>query len=183
MTSTSILNRYASAFADVVTAPASFLAPADALYQLRAFDDLVRSSSDLKIALESPAVPIGRKRAVIDRFVGLLKLSRVVRNFLLVLCDHRRLGSLHELIENLDIEFDRRLGFIRAEVSAATQMDAPQLEVLAKQLARVTGKQIRMKFQVDPGLIGGVVARVGAKVYDGSVRGRLDGLSKQLSVY
>jgi F-type H+-transporting ATPase subunit delta len=183
MTSSSILHRYASAFADVVTAPASFFAPQDAMYQLRSFDDIVRSSPDLAIALESPAIPIGRKRAVIQRFVDLLKLSRVVRNFLFVLCDHRRLGSLHELIEALDIEFDDRLGFIRAEVSAASQLDPSQLDALTHKLARVTGKQIRLNFQVDPSLMGGVVARVGAKVYDGSVRGRLDGLSKQLSVY
>jgi F-type H+-transporting ATPase subunit delta len=183
MTSTAITDRYASALADVVTSPSSAVSPQDALQQLRAFDDVSRESYELRTALESPAVPHSRKRAVIARFVEPVGLSPIVRNFLFVLSDKGRLALLHEIVDSFDRQLDQRLGFIRAEVTAATELPAEQLEALTQKLAAISGKQIRMRFQVDPALIGGVVARMGATVYDGSVRGRLDQLSKKLSVY
>ena len=182
MTSSAIVQRYASALADVVTSPAASVSPHDALTQLRAFDALAQESHELRTALESPAVSPSRKRAVVGRLVQDLGLSVVIRNFLFVLSDHRRLASLHEIVESFDIQLDERLGFIRAEVSAAQELDHSQLDALSAKLGKLTGKQIRMKFKVDPSLIGGVVARVGSTVYDGSVRGRLDSLSKHLSV-
>lgn len=182
MTSSSLVDRYASALADVVTSPASPIQPADALAQLRAFDDLVESSPEMRIALDSPAVSPARKRGVIGNFCQRLNISGPVRNFLYLLSDKRRFTALHEIVEALDLQLDARLGFARAEVSAAQELDPAQIESLSQRLAQLTGKQIRMKFKVDPSLIGGVVARVGSTVYDGSVRGRLDGLSRQLFI-
>jgi F-type H+-transporting ATPase subunit delta len=182
MTSSAIVDRYASALADVVTSATSSVSPHDALQQLRAFDDLSRESHELRTALESPAVPHSRKRAVIGRFVKLLGLSGIVRNFLFVLSDKRRLSALHEIIDSLDVQLDERLGFIRADISAAAELSQPQLDELTGKLAAISGKKIRMRFHVDPTLIGGVVARMGATVYDGSVRGRFENLSKKLAV-
>jgi F-type H+-transporting ATPase subunit delta len=85
-------------------------------------------------------------------------------------------------VEALDVQLDARLGFVRAEVRSAEELDAAQVDALTHKLADITGKQIRMKLQKDPSLIGGVVARVGSTVYDGSVRGRLDGLARKLAV-
>jgi F-type H+-transporting ATPase subunit delta len=183
MTSSAIVDRYASALADVVTSPSSSIQPHDALQQLRAFDDLARRSHELQLALASPSVSHARKRAVIGRLVALLGLSPIVRNFLYVLSDKRRLAALHEIVDSFDKQLDERLGFIRAEVSAAQSLDPAQLDGLTRKLAAISGKQIRLRFEIDPNLIGGVVARMGATVYDGSVRGRLETLSKKLSVY
>ncbi len=166
-----------------MTSPTSPIDPQEALRQLRQFDSLALESRELRTALASPAVPHSRKRAVIARLVQALSLAPVVRNFLFVLSDKRRLADLHWIVDSFDLQLDERLGFIRADVSAAAELDAPQLEQLTQKLAAISGKKIRMRFHVDPALIGGVVARMGATVYDGSVRGRLDKLSKQLSVY
>jgi F-type H+-transporting ATPase subunit delta len=182
MTSSAIVDRYASALADIVTSPKSTVSPHDALQQLRAFDDLSRESYELRTALESPAVSHVRKRAVLTRFVQVLGLSQTVRNFLFVLSDKRRLSALHEIVDSFDVQLDERLGFIRADVSAAAELTQPQLDVLTQKLATISGKQVRMRFKVDPALIGGVVARIGATVYDGSVRGQLENLSKRLAV-
>jgi F-type H+-transporting ATPase subunit delta len=182
MTSSAIVDRYASALADIVTSPNSTVSPHDALQQLRAFDDTSRESYELRTALESPAVSHARKRAVIARFVQVLGLSQTVRNFLFVLSDKRRLSALHEIVDSFDVQLDERLGFIRADVSAAAELTQSQLDVLTRKLAAISGKQVRMRFKVDPSLIGGVVARMGATVYDGSVRGQLDTLSKRLAV-
>jgi F-type H+-transporting ATPase subunit delta len=76
---------------------------------------------------------------------------------------------------------DERLGFARAEVSSPRELTETQRGAINAQLEHVTGKRIRMRFAVDPGLIGGVVARIGSTVYDGSVRGQLLTLGQRLT--
>lgn len=167
---------------DVIASAKTPSDPREVQKMLHAFGDLLRESADLRNALESPAVSLSRKRAVIDRFASQLALPRMVRNFLMILSDKRRMGALNEIIEAFDILLDERLGFVRADVRSAHEVDAAQRTAIAERLSRVTGKQVRTHFTVDPELIGGVVARVGSKVYDGSVRGQLAQLAKRFTV-
>ncbi len=166
---------------DVVTAPNSKVDPATAVRDLRSFEGTVNGSSELRNALASPAVSLSRKRAVIERLVSALQLSRVIRNFLFVLSDHRRADALTEMSRVFEMLLDERLGVIRADISAARELSDAERATLAEKLAQVTGKKMRMHFSVDPDLIGGVVARVGSNVYDGSVRGQLTTLGRRLA--
>ncbi|MBZ5620491.1 MAG: ATP synthase F1 subunit delta [Acidobacteriia bacterium] len=180
MTLSAVASRYANALADVVTAGGSALRPQDAVAQLRAFEAVLRSSPELQNALITPAVPVGRKRAVVGRLVDLLKLSPIARNFLFILIDRRRIASLAEIIQSFEEIVDERLGFARAEVASARELTEPQRIALNAQLEKLTGKRIRMRFAVDEALIGGVVARIGSTVYDGSLRGQLASLEHRL---
>jgi F-type H+-transporting ATPase subunit delta len=181
MTLSAVATRYAHALADVVTAGGSPLRAEDAVAQLRSFESALRSSPALANALATPAVPASRKRAVVGRIAGVLELSGIARNFLFVLVDHRRIASLSEIIHSFELVVDERLGFARAEVSAASELAEGQRTALRTELERLTGKRIRARFAVDGALIGGVVARIGSTVYDGSVRGQLDSLERRLS--
>ena len=181
MTSPTIVNRYANALADVVIAPNSEVAPADALAQLRSFYDSTGSVHELQAVLASPAVSRERKRTVLRTIAGTLGLSRTVVNFLLVLSDHRRWSALHEVIEALDAVLDNHLGFEKAQVKSAYELSDQQRETLTQQLARIAGRKVRLSLSVDPALIGGVTARVGSTVYDGSVRGHLAKMSQDLA--
>jgi F-type H+-transporting ATPase subunit delta len=180
MTLSAVATRYANALADVVTAGGSPLSPRDAVTELRAFAAALGASPELQNALETPAVPVTRKRAVVGRIAEILKLSRISRNFLYVLIDHRRIAALSGIIDSFELIVDERLGFARAEVSAAREMAEPQRAALTSVLERLTGRRIRMRFTVDERLIGGVVARIGSTVYDGSVRGQLASLGRRL---
>ena len=119
---------------------------------------------------------------MVGRIGDLLKLSRITRNFLFVLVDHRRIASLADIIQTLEVILDERLGFARAEVASARELTEPQRTALNAQLERLTGKRLRMRFRVDESLIGGVVARIGSTVYDGSLRGQLASLEGRLRV-
>lgn len=176
-----IASRYARAFADVVMAPESQLKPAEAAAQLRAIEAVMQQSRTLRHALSSPAVRAAQKRAVVGRFADELGFSRLTRNFMFVLIDHHRIGLLSEVREAFEAEIDLRLGFVRAEVRAAQALDAQQTEAIEAGLTKMTGKQVRAQFQVDASLIGGVVARIGSIVYDGSIRGQLDNLRRQIA--
>jgi len=180
MTLSAVAQRYADALADVVTGSPSPLRPQEAVAQLRAFDSALQSSHELREALHTPAVPPSRKKAVVGRIAAVLDLAPIVRNFLFVLVDHRRIPSLPEIIHSFELILDERLGFARAEVAGASELSEAQRASLTAVLERLTGKRIRMRFAVDPLLIGGVVARIGSTVYDGSVRGQLQSLERRL---
>lgn len=166
---------------DVVLSPGSDVQPADALAQLKAFEAAVRESPDLRNVLASPAVSAQRKRAVIRRLADRTGASRIVRNFLLVLSDHRRAGALSQVIDAFDVLLDERLGYVRAEIRSAFELTPEQRDELAKRLGRIAGSKVRLKYEIDPDLIGGVTAQIGSTVYDGSVRGQLADLRARLS--
>lgn len=180
MTLSAVAARYAHALADVITAPGSTLAPPKALEELRAFEAVLAESRPLHEALATPAVPGSRKRAVVGRISDLLGISRIVRNFLYVLVDHRRVGLLSQIIQMLDVTLDERLGFARAEIAAPMELSEPQRTAISAKLQQLTGRRIRARYAVDRALVGGVVARIGSTVYDGSVRGRLENLGRRL---
>ena len=173
MTSATVVNRYAHALADVVIAPQSPIAPADAIAQLRTFHAPPALLLSSRLSLASPAVPRARKRAVIRSIAAALGLQQIIINFLLVLSDHGRWAALGEVIAALDTVIDNHLGFERAEVRSAYELTDQQREELSRELARIAGRKIRLHVAVDPQLIGGVTAHVGSTVYDGSVRGSL----------
>src|SRR5690242_561707 len=117
MTLSALENRYANALADVVTSAGAATRPETAVAELRAFEGVLAGSPQLGNALTSPAVPPARKRAVVGRIADLLQLSRISRNFLFVLIDHRRIAMLPETVHALELIVDERLGFARAEVT------------------------------------------------------------------
>jgi len=181
MTHSALASRYAGALVDVATGPQSVVDPHALLRELRGFEEILHGSAELRNALTSPAVPPARKRAVVGKICDRLGVSRIARNFLFVLTDHRRIEMLAEALEAFDLLLDERLGFIRAEVSSAQELDQPHRDAVARELELLTGKKVRMRFAVDGSLLGGLVARIGSTVYDGSVRGQLQALGKRLA--
>jgi F-type H+-transporting ATPase subunit delta len=181
MTRSALASRYASALVDVATGPKSAVDPHQVLSELRSFEDVFAGSVELRNALTSPSVSPARKRAVVGRIGENLGVSRIARNFLFVLTDHRRIATLGEVLEAFDLLLDERLGFTRAEISSARELNQPQRDAVSHELERLTGKKMRMRFAVNGELLGGLVARLGSTVYDGSVRGQLQALGKRLA--
>jgi F-type H+-transporting ATPase subunit delta len=176
-----LASRYASALVDAVLDPANGTRAEDALSQLRSFAGLIEESHDLKNVLLSPAVPAARKRAVVEQLAGMTGLSRLVRNFLFVLVDRRRLPLLREASDAFETILDERLGIVRADVRSASPLTHEQEQALARELARLTGKNVRIDYRVDASLLGGVTAKIGSTVYDGSVRAQLEALRHRLA--
>ena len=181
MIAAAVATRYAQALADVVTAAGPAVRAQDVLAELRAFEGTLRSSADLYNALTSPAIPVSRKKAVVARIADDLQMSRITRNFLFVLIDHRRVPALAEIVQTFEVVLDERMGFERAEVASPRELNNEQRASLNATLERLTGKRIRTRFTIDESLIGGVVARIGSTVYDGSVRGQLRSLERRLA--
>ncbi len=181
MTLSAVAFRYAGALADLATGPAARVAPEKVTGDLRLFEEALESSADLRNALATPSVATQRKKAVVGRIAEQLGLSAITRNFLFVLIDHRRIPLLREIVEMFETQVDERLGFARARVASARELDQRQKDALKTELESITGKKVRLQFSVDESLIGGVVARIGSTVYDGSLRGQLAALGKRLT--
>jgi F-type H+-transporting ATPase subunit delta len=165
---------------DVVLAPASQAPPDRVRQDLRSFEEALAASTELSIALASPAVTRSRKRAVIGRLTQSLGISGVAKNFLLVLIDHRRTAELSGIIAAFERMVDERLGKLQVEVASARELKEQQQTALIRQLETMTGKKVLLNLKIDGDLVGGVVVRLGSTVYDGSVRGHLEALGRQL---
>lgn len=173
-----VVNTYARAFADVVTD--ARLDAARTLAEAQQIAGLVRDNKGLRDVWENPSIPAEQKRAVLDGIVQRLGIARPVRNFVAVLIDKGRIRLVSEIVAQFAQELNQRLGFADAEVISARELGASERTALEADLARVTGKRIRARYQQDGSILGGAIARVGSTVYDGSVKGQLERIRKQL---
>lgn len=128
--------------------------------------------------LQNPEISFEQKQKVIS--AGLLGMDSLRVNFLSLLVRKRRT----DLIENIIAEFERLVndqqGIAIADVTTAVPMDDTMTDLIAQKLSGLVGKKVMVRAAVDPEIIGGVVARIGDKLIDGSVVGRLAALRERL---
>jgi F-type H+-transporting ATPase subunit delta len=170
--------QYANALADIALAQG---AAEPALKQLNEFGAAYAQSTELRTFLASPAVDSEVKHAVIEKLIARLGASKIIRNFLFLIIDHRRTQLLPEIVATFQQVVRQRQGIAEAEISSAVELSAAQKTALAKTLARLTGKEIETKYSLDPTLLGGAVVRIGDTIYDGSLRSRLNELRARLA--
>jgi F-type H+-transporting ATPase subunit delta len=172
---------YAAALANSVFAANSGLSPEDAITQLRAAESVLSGSKQLEHVLLSPGVSKLRRKAVMEKLAGEMGLNRLVRNFLLVVVSHRRIHELPAMRQSFEAAVDERLGFVPAEIASAQELSGEQKQEIERTLAVKLGKSIRANYQTDPTLIGGIRARVAAREYDASVKGKLESMRRRLA--
>jgi F-type H+-transporting ATPase subunit delta len=135
----------------------------------------------LRNVLGNPGVTGAERRAVLEAVLGRLNQHAHTRNFLRLLMDNGRFGLLPEIRQVYQSMADELANRVRATVRSARPLDAATAQRVSQSLNAATGKQVRIDFQVDATLIGGLVARVGDKVFDASVRARLASMQKALT--
>ncbi len=165
---------------------------ADAAYEVAVRDDTVETwRSELDTAgavvedpevarvLANPAVPLDHREGLVESIIGPI-VSRPVLNLIRLML---RNGKIEQL-PRVSAEF-RRLdnaakGIIPATATTASPLSKDEVRALVARLEQMTGAQVELDLQVDPSLLGGLVVRVGDRMIDGSVRGRLERLRNQL---
>jgi len=175
----SVFSRYARAFADVVIDRK--LDPRKVEDELATLVEVVESVPQLRTVWESPSVDGGQKHAVLDRIIARIGGSRMLRNFIAVLIDHRRVAALPEIARQFELELNERLGLADAEVTSARELSEAEKHALEVRVGQVTGKKIRARYITDSKVLGGAVVKVGSTIYDGSIRGQLEKLKEALS--
>lgn len=173
-----IARRYAAALADVVTARGE---AREVQEELSAWESMTRDNPDLLEVFRNPTIPYEQKRNVLGTLIARTRVRPTTTNFLQVLLRNQRLPDLQEINRRLARELDERSGVVVAQVTTANPVPPTLQENLRARLSELTGQRVRLQFGVDEGLIGGVVARIGSTVYDGSVRTQLQQMRQSLA--
>lgn len=178
MSSQSVSRRYGIALADVLSGSGQERAIQD---ELISWQRMISSNPELREAFANPTVPYEQKRAVLNELIAKTKVNLMTANFLQILLKNQRLTALSEINNRLATVIDDRAGAVAAHVTTANPVNEETKRILSEKLSGFTGKSVRLTFDVDDSLIGGVVTRVGSTVYDGSIKTQLDQMEKTLA--
>jgi F-type H+-transporting ATPase subunit delta len=167
---------YATALVEVARAEGSLPQVENELFSFaRSFE----ASDELREALTDAALPAERKVAVIEHLLG-AKASPITTGLVTFVVSAGRARDLPAIIDRVVERAAAERKHVVAEVVSAVELDATRREKLARALSQNLGLDVEVKVIVDPSVIGGVSARVGDTVIDGTVRHRLDQLKEGL---
>jgi F-type H+-transporting ATPase subunit delta len=144
-------------------------------------DQAASIASDDRVAriLANPALPLEARREMAGKIFGKV-VSPPVLNLITLMIRRGRIHGLPRLAAEFRRLDNARQGITLATATSAAPLTKGEVEALTKRMEQFTGGRIELEVQVDPSLLGGVVVRLGDRLIDGSVRGRLERLRNQL---
>lgn len=178
MTNRTAATRYARALLDV--AQREHADPTVIEGQLASLATLFNEHEGLRKSLLNPAVPKPRKRAVVAEIIGKVGVLPIVSKTLLLMADNDRLALIPDVAEAVSQRLLEVKNIVRAEVTTASALPAERLADIQRSLATATGCTVDVTAKVDPSIVGGMIARVGSTVFDGSVVNHLQRLRQRL---
>jgi len=149
--------------------------------ELDTFTALFQGAEQLKEVLSNPAFSIPRRQAIIKEIGEKIRLSPITVNFLHLLVDKNRIRYLLDIASLYRELADEAAGRARVHLITAHELSKKKFTELTAGLQDLVGKQVIMEVETDSSLIGGVVARIGGMVYDGSVKTQLERLKETLA--
>ncbi len=148
---------------------------------LRSLAKAMHDSAELVASLTNPAIRRADRRKVIDELLNRIGAHQLTKNTVYLLLDGERLASLPNISRALDQMIEAGSGRVSAEIVSARPLDVTQLAQITTALEKLSGKKVTVQKREDPELLGGVVAKMGDVVYDGSLRTQLKNLRDQLA--
>jgi F-type H+-transporting ATPase subunit delta len=147
---------------------------------MRRFADAYASSSELRDIERLPNITDAARRAVLVELGKAIGASEAAVNTVALLADRQRLSLLPDVASLLMELSDEHAGVVRATVRSAHKLSPAYVAKLSERIQQATGKKVVITTEEDPSLIAGLVAQIGDRVIDGTVRGRLDRLAASL---
>ncbi len=177
MTQKMAASRYGRALFDVAVAEDD---PAAVERQLLAVVELFTGHGELWRALTNPAVPVQKKRAVVEELLPRLGLQPVLQKLLVMMAGRDRLLLLPDMAAAFSARLLDARKVVRAEITTAAPLEPARAAALEQKLAALTGRKVLMATATSPDLLGGVVTKIGSTVYDGSVKRQLEKMRESL---
>jgi F-type H+-transporting ATPase subunit delta len=179
MTSRGLATRYARALFEVASKESDIQRVGR---EIASFAGLVNGNEMLSRTFANPAIPVQRKRAVVEQLIPRAgSLTPLISNLLLMLAERDRLSLLPEVAAAYEARLMDHAQVVRAHVVTAVELSSERIGALQQGLARATGRQVQLETRIDPSIIGGAVARIGSTVYDGSVTTQLQKVKERLT--
>lgn len=163
------ISGYASALFELARAEGVLDRVEDELFTVA---QAVERSGDLRSTLTDPELPIDRKQAIVEDLLG-GRASRLAVGLVQFIVSQGRADDLAEIVRAMLDQAASSRDRALAEVRSAIPLDDQTVSRLQTALSKATGKQVEVKVVVDPSVVGGIVARVGDTVIDGSIARRI----------
>jgi F-type H+-transporting ATPase subunit delta len=173
-----IARRYAAALADVAIERQEERAVQT---ELDHWASMIEANPQLKEVFANPTVVYDQKQRLLEDLISRTRVRETTASFLRVLLKNQRLSQLREVAARFGQILDERSDVVAADVTTARPMPEELRNALQQTLTEATGKKVRLSFTTDETIIGGLVARIGSTVFDGSVQGNLERLSDELA--
>jgi F-type H+-transporting ATPase subunit delta len=141
---------------------------------------LLDESPELEQALSNPSFELEDRKAVLAKILEKTSPSPMVANFYKLLMDRKRIGEIRGIESVYSKLIDDARGITRAEITSASALKDEEIQKLKDSLKAVAGREVQIEVNEDPSLIGGLKARIGDLVLDGSVKTQLESLKDSL---
>lgn len=173
-------SRYAQALFDIVRMTHQ---DEETEAELDSFSDALKKSPEIEKFLNNPKLRTDEKRKFLLKLYQERKrdVYEIILNFYTILFEKNRFHLIHEITANFKRIADEAQGQGVAEIKSAVPLTAETESQIVSRLEKMAGYKIKVKKEVDPRLIGGVVLRVRNQVIDGSIKNKLDALKKELT--
>ena len=178
MSSSAIGIRYAKALLNIASEQKLVEPYAEELANVAS---VLKSEDLLRLLLDSPTFPLEKKTAIMSDLCELLKLSDGMKTFLCLLLKKNRIGYISQINLNYRKLADELSGVVRAKITSANKLTKARSEALQQGLEKQTGRQVVLSVETDKSLIGGLQAKMGGKLFDGSVKTQLKRIQATLA--
>lgn len=169
--------RYATAVFELAKTAKSLDAVAADLSALRA---ALAESAELSEFLDSPLYSAEQKTGVLFALADKAGFNELTKNALGVVAINRRAAELDAIAAVFAALLDADRGIVRADVSTAAALTKKQTEALAASLKSAFGREIEVRTNVRPELMGGLIVKIGSRMFDSSLRTKLDGMKNAM---
>jgi len=147
---------------------------------LKALKAMIAESRDLQVMLRSPVIGRAEQGAAVAALADKAEWHKLTKNFLGVLARNRRLFALPGVINAFLARLAAKRGEVTAKITSATALSAAQKKSLTAALKKAMGQDVLLDLEVDPSLLGGMVAQVGSRMIDASLKTKLQQLTLAL---
>ena len=143
---------------------------------LKSLKNMLADSADLRHLLASPAIAAADKGKGLAAIADKAKFAATTKKFLGLVAAHGRARDLPSIMGSFDVLSAKRRGAVSAVVTTAIPMSAAQSKGVAAALRTALGKDPEIETRVDPAILGGIKVRVGSRLFDASLKSKLDSL-------
>lgn len=141
---------------------------------------MIESSPDLQTLTRSPLVGAELQKKALAAIADQAKFNALMKNFLMVLADNRRLADIAAILKAVETNLSARRGEIMAKVESATALTAAQQKSLEESLGKTIGRPVAVDATVNAELIGGVVVTLGSLMIDDSIKTKLERMGRAM---
>jgi F-type H+-transporting ATPase subunit delta len=148
--------------------------------ELTLLTEMLEGAPELNRVFRNPIFGVEQKRAVLEKIFQRLELSKIVQNFCFLLAEKNRLAFLPEIQAYYAVLLDEAEGIVRGQLTTAFELAGERQGEIREMLEKQTSRKVHLDYAVQENILGGLVLKIGDKVFDASLRAQLDMLKENI---